>query len=88
MDVSPGKSYVPADAGAQAFTLFLVVFFSRGNVVYGRIMVATGLINFPDPYFQTRSTVRKLAGAAGFVEKELFGNRFSFALPLEKPAIT
>jgi hypothetical protein len=50
-------------------------------------MVATGLINFPDPYFQTRSTVRRLAGAAGFVEKELFGNRFSFALALEKPVI-
>lgn len=47
-------------------------------------MVATGLINFPDPYFQTRNTVRRLAGAAGFVEKELFGNRFSFALPPKK----
>jgi ubiquinone/menaquinone biosynthesis C-methylase UbiE len=39
-----------------------------------------------DPHFQTRSTVRRLAGAAGFVEKDLFGNRFSFTMTFEKPA--
>jgi ubiquinone/menaquinone biosynthesis C-methylase UbiE len=39
-----------------------------------------------DPHYQSRSTVLELAGAAGFVEKEYFGNWFSFALALEKPA--
>jgi ubiquinone/menaquinone biosynthesis C-methylase UbiE len=39
-----------------------------------------------DPHFQTRSTVRKLAGAAGFIEKEFFGNYFSYTLTLQKPS--
>jgi len=39
-----------------------------------------------DPHFQTRSTVTGLAGAAGFVEKEFFGNYFSYTLTLEKPS--
>ena len=38
-----------------------------------------------DPHFQTRSTVMKLAGAAGFIEREFFGNFFSYTLCLEKP---
>ena len=38
-----------------------------------------------DPHFQARGTVRKLAGAAGFTEKEIFGGRFSFTITLEKP---
>ena len=37
-----------------------------------------------DPYFQTRSTVTRLAGAAGFTEKEFSGNRFSYILTWEK----
>jgi predicted methyltransferase len=41
-----------------------------------------------DPHFQSRSTVTRLAGAAGFIEKEFFGNRFSYALTLEKPSGT
>jgi ubiquinone/menaquinone biosynthesis C-methylase UbiE len=41
-----------------------------------------------DPHFQTRSTVTRLAGAAGFLEKEFFGNRFSYTLILEKPSGT
>jgi 2-polyprenyl-3-methyl-5-hydroxy-6-metoxy-1,4-benzoquinol methylase len=38
-----------------------------------------------DPHFQTRSTVVRLAGAAGFIEKEFSGNRLSYILTLEKP---
>jgi ubiquinone/menaquinone biosynthesis C-methylase UbiE len=38
-----------------------------------------------DPHFQTRSTILRLAGAAGFIEKEFFGNYFSYTLTLEKP---
>ncbi|PKL57839.1 MAG: methyltransferase type 11, partial [Methanomicrobiales archaeon HGW-Methanomicrobiales-5] len=38
-----------------------------------------------DPHFQTRSTVTRLAGAAGFIEKEFSGNRFSYRLTWEKP---
>lgn len=39
-----------------------------------------------DPHFQRRSTVRELAGAAGFSEKQLSGGRFSYMLSLEKPS--
>jgi 2-polyprenyl-3-methyl-5-hydroxy-6-metoxy-1,4-benzoquinol methylase len=39
-----------------------------------------------DPHFQTRGTVLRLAGDAGFVEKEFFGNRFSYTLMLKKPS--
>jgi len=39
-----------------------------------------------DPHFQTRSTVRRLAGASGFVEKEFFGNYFSYTLTFTKPS--
>ncbi len=38
-----------------------------------------------DPHFQTRSTVRGLADAAGFVETGFFGSRFSFTMTFEKP---
>lgn len=38
-----------------------------------------------DPHFQTRGTVIRLAGAAGFVKKDLFGNRFSYTMTLQKP---
>jgi len=38
-----------------------------------------------DPHFQTHGTVSRLAGAAGFSEKEFFGNRFSYSVTLEKP---
>ncbi|MEI7433484.1 MAG: methyltransferase domain-containing protein [Methanomicrobiales archaeon] len=41
-----------------------------------------------DPHFQAPGTVRRLAGAAGFIEKEFFGNRFSFSITLEKPTGT
>ena len=41
-----------------------------------------------DPHFQTRSTVTRLAGAAGFSEKDFFGNRFSYTLTLQKPSRT
>jgi SAM-dependent methyltransferase len=39
-----------------------------------------------DPHFQAPGTVRRLAGAAGFIEKEFFGNRFSFTLTLQTPS--
>jgi ubiquinone/menaquinone biosynthesis C-methylase UbiE len=39
-----------------------------------------------DPHFQTRSTITRLAGAAGFIEKEFSGNRLSFTLTLQKPS--
>lgn len=41
-----------------------------------------------DPHFQTRSTVTRLAVAAGFIEKEFFGNWFSYTITLEKPSGT
>lgn len=37
-----------------------------------------------DPHFQTHNTVTRLAGAAGFIEKEFSGNYFSYILTLEK----
>ncbi len=37
-----------------------------------------------DPHFQNRSTVTRLAGDAGFIKKEFFGNRFSYAMTLQK----
>ncbi len=41
-----------------------------------------------DPHYQTRSTVTRLAGAAGFIEKEFSGNFFTYTLTLEKPSVT
>jgi len=38
-----------------------------------------------DPHFQTRKTANRLAGAAGFIEKEFSGNYFSYTFTLEKP---
>jgi SAM-dependent methyltransferase len=38
-----------------------------------------------DPHFQSRETVLRFAGTAGFREKNFFGNRFAFTLNLEKP---
>ena len=38
-----------------------------------------------DPHFQGRNTVIQLATAAGFREKEFFGNRIAYTLHLEKP---
>jgi predicted methyltransferase len=38
-----------------------------------------------DPHFQRRSTVRQLAEAAGFKERECFGNRLAFTMNLAKP---
>jgi ubiquinone/menaquinone biosynthesis C-methylase UbiE len=41
-----------------------------------------------DPHFQTRKTVTRLAGTAGFIEKEFFGSFFNYTLTLEKPSGT
>ncbi len=37
-----------------------------------------------DPHFQRQNTVRALAKAAGFQEKNLFGNRFAYTMQLYK----
>ena len=50
----------------------------------GSILSITEVIY--DPHFQSRETVLRLASAAGFLEKNFFGNRFAFTLNLEKPA--
>lgn len=39
-----------------------------------------------DPHFQTHGTVTRLATAAGFLEKDFSGNRFSYSLALKKPS--
>jgi hypothetical protein len=38
-----------------------------------------------DPHFQSRATVRRVAGATGFKEKGCFGQRLAYTLHLEKP---
>ncbi len=40
-----------------------------------------------DPHFQTRKTVTRLAGIAGFHEQAFYGNRLAYTLNLEKPAL-
>ena len=40
-----------------------------------------------DPHFQSRGTVLRLAGAAGFRAKDFFGNRAAFTLHVEKPNV-
>lgn len=37
-----------------------------------------------DPHFQCRSTVLRLAGEAGLVPAEFFGNRMSFMMNFQK----
>jgi ubiquinone/menaquinone biosynthesis C-methylase UbiE len=41
---------------------------------------------FPDPHYQTRKTVRRLAEAAGFRLRSLHGGVLSFTMNLAKPA--
>lgn len=38
-----------------------------------------------DPHYQTRGTVRDLAGQAGFADAQFFGNRFSYSMTFRKP---
>jgi ubiquinone/menaquinone biosynthesis C-methylase UbiE len=38
-----------------------------------------------DPHYQSRKTIVRLASAAGFREKDFYGNRLAFTLNLEKP---
>jgi ubiquinone/menaquinone biosynthesis C-methylase UbiE len=40
-----------------------------------------------DPHFQSREAVQKIAGAAGFKEKDFFGRRLAYTIHLQKPAI-
>ena len=56
-----------------------------GSLKPGGILLVEETIR--DPHFQTRGTVLRLAGAAGFVEKEFSGNRFSYTLTLQKPPV-
>jgi ubiquinone/menaquinone biosynthesis C-methylase UbiE len=54
-----------------------------GALKPGGILSVTELIF--DPHFQSRDTVLRLAGAAGFREKKFLGNRIAFTMSLEKP---
>jgi ubiquinone/menaquinone biosynthesis C-methylase UbiE len=38
-----------------------------------------------DPHFQSRETVQRVAGAAGFQEKGFFGKRLAYTIHFEKP---
>lgn len=49
----------------------------------GGILSVTEMV--ADPHFQRRSTVLRLATAAGFREAAFFGNRFAYTLHLLKP---
>jgi SAM-dependent methyltransferase len=49
----------------------------------GGILSVTEVIY--DPHFQSRASVLRLAGTAGFREQGFFGNKFAFTLNLEKP---
>jgi ubiquinone/menaquinone biosynthesis C-methylase UbiE len=49
----------------------------------GGLLSVTELI--PDPHYQSRSTVRQLATAAGFVAIQSFGNWLAFTLNFVKP---
>lgn len=49
----------------------------------GGILAVTEIIL--DPHFQSRGTVLRLAGTAGFREKKFYGNRLAFTLNLIKP---
>ncbi len=42
---------------------------------------------FPDPHYQSRRTVRRLAEKVGFQSGESFGNVFAFTLNFVKPAV-
>jgi ubiquinone/menaquinone biosynthesis C-methylase UbiE len=39
-----------------------------------------------DPHFQVREAVLKIAGAAGFKEKNFFGRKLAYTIHLQKPA--
>jgi len=41
-----------------------------------------------DPHFQSRGTVIQLAESAGFCVKMFYGNRFSYTMLLQKPALS
>jgi ubiquinone/menaquinone biosynthesis C-methylase UbiE len=40
----------------------------------------------PDPHYQTRATVRRLATAAGFAVQQVYGNFLAYTINLVKPA--
>jgi len=54
-----------------------------GALKPGGVLSVTELVF--DPHFQRRGTVARLAAAAGFREKAVFGNRVAYTLHLEKP---
>lgn len=51
----------------------------------GGILSVTEIIF--DPHFQGRHTVVRLAGAVGFREKAIYGNRIAYTLNFEKPNV-
>lgn len=54
-----------------------------GALKPGGILSVTEVIY--DPHFQSRATILRLAAAAGFREKDFYGNRYAFTLNVEKP---
>lgn len=50
----------------------------------GGLLSVTEII--PDPHFQTRGTVRRLAECAGFQFERTFGGPFAFTMNFRKPA--
>ncbi len=53
------------------------------SLKHGGILSVTEVI--ADPHFQRRDSVRRVATAAGFVERAFFGNRVSYTINFEKP---
>lgn len=54
-----------------------------GALKPGGLLSITEVI--PDPHYQSRRTVRRLAGETGFTEKQSFGNWVAFTLNFVKP---
>ncbi|MHB8763661.1 MAG: class I SAM-dependent methyltransferase [Deferrisomatales bacterium] len=54
-----------------------------GALKPGGLLSVTELVF--DPHFQPRGTVARLAGAVGFREVAVFGNRMAYTLHMEKP---
>jgi SAM-dependent methyltransferase len=53
-----------------------------GSLKPGGLLSVTETVS--DPHFQRRDAVLRLAKKVGFVEREFYGNRFTFTLNLEK----
>ena len=56
----------------------------HGALKPGGILSVTEVIF--DPHFQSRQAALKIAGAAGFKEKNFFGRKLAYTIHLQKPA--